>query len=300
MVDLDFILYYIYYLIGKINYFLKYPESINVIDFADDINIFDFITPDEEDVAYKYLFPENNETLPCTWLDDDHTWRSSSTQGCNTEELFLHHFEKQKDYTNPNVKIVSVIHTVHVPHYFFIKLSDSAIGSICNGNAGGNSILSEAYSIDLFRVYFNARDFIYETDISYWFLTASMVDYITVINGQRVGVSVTRAFNYMDQFNYTEAMAYKLLNKKLYGLLMARNAVNAEQRYIHSVLHVWVPNQHVAGVIQRVFDKIDIYKLGMDVYGNVIVYISICNNRTIYDNQPGLFNYLIRYNQVYQ
>ena len=88
--------------------------------------------------------------------------------------------------------------------------SSAAYKSLSIENAGGNSIYSEALSIDYFVRYFSAQKFVYEKEISYW-ADYKMIDYLCQLPMSSnvsseanitVGVSVSRAMNHHDQ-NYS-------------------------------------------------------------------------------------------------
>jgi len=106
-------------------------------------------------------------------------------------------------------------------------LSSEAIRSLSVSNAGGRSEVSEAYSIDYFTRCFNAKEFVLEKEIEYW-IDYKMLDFICSINGERIGVSVTRAFKssfpkLLGPKIFDDNEAKRLIDKKLSGLIIARN-----------------------------------------------------------------------------
>jgi len=289
----EIVMYQVYSAANLINHILKYPKYITLSNNNKD-DIFRYLTPDNNLITTLSL--DDDYQIPTHYLfDTTNNWRTNSTGNDSDDfvSMCTKVYSQQHIYENVQAKFVCFRHNSHIPHCSIVKLQQPALKFIEAGNAGGNSLLSEAYSIDLFTRYYGAKNIIYENDIEYWFNTCSIIDYIADINDQRVGVSVTRAINYQDTKNFTVHNAIKLLKKKLYGLLVARNAVISEQRYLHSILHIWAYNEQVANTIQEVCKTIDLHKMGPDVYGNVIIVISVCDNNAIYENHNVVFKYLL-------
>lgn len=150
-------------------------------------------------------------------------------------------------------------------------------------NAGGKSQVSEALSIDYFVKYYHARDIIFEMEVEYW-SCYSMVDYICTIKQQRVGVSVTRAMGYPSEKMFDEQSARYLLKKKLYGLIVSRNATSKKHSFYRSVLHVWCQSQRIAQLVEEAFTAFDLDDFGLDIKGTVTLVLSICPFESIYNN----------------
>ena len=151
-------------------------------------------------------------------------------------------------------------------------------------NAGGKSDVSEMFSIDYLMRIHGARDIIFETQVQYW-ITYKMVDFICTIEDQRVGVSVARAMAYPSPDRFTAKMAARLLYKKLYGLIVARNAVSDHQSFYRSVLHIWCQNQRIADLMQDAFANLDNDDYGLDVKGVVILQLTVCPDAQLYRNR---------------
>ena len=65
------------------------------------------------------------------------------------------------------------------------------------------------------------------------------VDFICSISeGIRIGVSVTRAMGFPSSDDFTQTQAFKLLNKKINGLVIARQGICERQQYDCSILHI--------------------------------------------------------------
>ena len=117
-------------------------------------------------------------------------------------------------------------------------------------NAGGNSEDSECVSIQYMVDRFAAKDVLLEMEVKYIF-SYKMVDYIAVIQNKRVGISVTRAMPFPLGGHYSDEQALALLQKKLVGLIIAREGVSEEQSFTTCILHILVPSVDVAYTVQR-------------------------------------------------
>lgn len=163
-------------------------------------------------------------------------------------------------------------------------VSDPAKRSREIDNAGGKSDISEMFSIDYLIRCHGAYDVIFETEVQYW-ITYKMVDFICTINSHRVGVSVARAMAYPSPDRFTPAMASKLLYKKLYGLIVARNAVTKHQSFYRSILHIWCQDVRIADLMRDAFANLDDNDYGLDVKGIVILQLSVCPDTQLYKNK---------------
>lgn len=164
-----------------------------------------------------------------------------------------------------------------------MKLSSISLRSIQIDNAGGNSNISEMISIEYYIRLFKATDFLLEMEIHY-ILDYKMVDYICNIGKFRIGVSVTRAMGYPSPKDFTYQKALRLLHKKLYGLIVARNAVCKKHSFTRSILHVWCQTSEIARMMKRAYSSFDIYEYGLDIKGIVLLHLTVCSDRYIYNN----------------
>lgn len=205
----------------------------------------------------------------------------------------LHDHEITHDYS----------HSVVIDEYDIptkIQISPTAQRSLDVTNAGGKSEVSEAISMDYFERIFHAHDIILEMEVEYW-IDYSMVDYVCTIEGSRVGVSVTRAMGYkkkgipqkvldvdkgkyLDESVFTQEDASHLLRRKLYGLIVSRNAVSDKHSFYRSVLHVWCQSRRIAEMLREEFGKFDINDFGLDIQGTVILLLTVCPFEGIYTN----------------
>lgn len=160
---------------------------------------------------------------------------------------------------------------------------DDAKRSITIDNAGGQSDISEMYSIDYFTQMYGASNTILEKEVAYW-IDYKMVDFICTIDSNRVGVSVARAMGYPTSDKFTPEMASKLLYKKLYGLIVARNAVVKSQSFFKSILHIWCQDANVANLLREAYSKLDDNDYGLDVKGVLMLQLTICDDPQLYKN----------------
>ena len=105
-----------------------------------------------------------------------------------------------------------------------------------------------------------------------------MVDFICSINKERVGVSVTRAMEYDKIFDYEDAA--KLLDKKIQGLVIARNSVVKSQCFGKSYLHIWCQNSNIKNILE---DSFHCYK-DLNDLKELDVILTVCSDYRIYKN----------------
>jgi hypothetical protein len=165
-----------------------------------------------------------------------------------------------------------------------IEFADVAQRSMSIPNAGGSSNISEALSMEYMRRRFDAVDFVPEMEVVYW-CDACLCDFLMILPGENVGVSVTRAVSYPFDAEYTMEHARELLNRKLYKLMVARNAISEEQSFYRSVLHVWCYTEQVASCIRRAHGEM--VEADADrTYDSVHVICTVCDRMYIYTNRP--------------
>lgn len=129
-------------------------------------------------------------------------------------------------------------------------LGPDALRVRTEANAGGTSTISEALSVEYFVRRFQAKDIVTEMEVEYCSMNWKKVDYICTLYGQRVGVSVTRAMSYPDPEQFSPDMANKLLHKKLFGLVVAREGVADRHCFSQCILHVWCETERTARLLE--------------------------------------------------
>lgn len=180
--------------------------------------------------------------------------------------------------------------SIFIDHYILPKYQSvctHAKRSLQISNAGGQSEISEMYSIDYFYQLYNGKNVILETEVDYW-IDSKMIDFIVYMGGKRVGISVARAMGFPTADNFTYESAVKLLNKKILGLLVARNSVSKKHIFNKSILHIWCQNYTIASLIYQAFLQINPDDYILDVKGKILIQLTISNDEQIYKNNVTL------------
>jgi len=144
-------------------------------------------------------------------------------------------------------------------------------------NAGGNSVSSEVISYELLRMMFNAQLSRTEMELEYFPHGSKITDYSITLNGECIGVSVTRAMKFRGTFTTRDGVA--LLSKKLYGVSASTRAV-VQERWKKQILHVFAEHEYVAEELGRAFDQLD-----FETRSNTVVLCTVTlNARWIFTN----------------
>jgi len=127
---------------------------------------------------------------------------------------------------------------------------------VADGNAGGSSLESEIFSLEVLTRCEGASLVKTETEVIYD-VSGSITDILVEIDGMKVGVSVTRAVGFPRDAVYTEATASALLTRKLTDIQESSANVSAGDRWVKQILHVIAyADQHVAAM-QAAFAALD-------------------------------------------
>lgn len=105
-------------------------------------------------------------------------------------------------------------------------------------NAGGSSICSETMSVQFLHDCDGGVLYKTETEVEYD-TQGSITDYVIVIAGEKVGVSVTRAYKGPFVDTFTVADAGELLTKKLGGINESSANVSDGDKWGKQILHIW-------------------------------------------------------------
>lgn len=141
-------------------------------------------------------------------------------------------------------------------------------------------------SIEYFTRVFEARDILLEMEVEYW-IDYKMVDFVcTVPSYGRIGVSVTRAMGYPSSDKFTYDRALKLLQKKLYGLIVSRNGVTKKHSFYRSILHIWCQTDRIALLLKKAYASFDIEDYGLNIKGVVVLQLTVCSHPCLYDDIP--------------
>jgi hypothetical protein len=149
------------------------------------------------------------------------------------------------------------------------NLSKDGLKILLEPNAGGNSIFSEVLSFEMMNRFFGAKLEKTEMEIEYN-CESSIVDYSVKINNEKIGVSVTRAFHYIDDSLFDDKCARALLLKKLKNLNIATTNVSQKDKWTKQLLHIWVRSVDIARKLNEEYQK-----LSEDVKSNTIVLVTV-------------------------
>lgn len=156
-------------------------------------------------------------------------------------------------------------------------------------NAGGSSDVSEALSMQYMHIVHGATYFVPEMEVAYW-ICYKIADYLMVIGGENVGVSVTRAVSHPIGQPYTIERARELVTRKLYGLIVAGDCVAEESSFSKSILHVWCHTREAAKMIvqahKEVADKEMLLPPEQRTYDEILLICTVCDLECIYTNHP--------------
>ncbi|HEY3355415.1 MAG TPA: hypothetical protein VGQ83_19350 [Polyangia bacterium] len=161
----------------------------------------------------------------------------------------------------------------------FGQLSAGAQEVITDGNAGGSSLLSEAFSYDILYRCELAELLKTENEVVYTTTTTKKTDYVVRIDGYRVGVSVTRAFVYPTTNPYTVTIARQLLEGKLADIHVSSANVSAADAWEKQILHVLAYGPEHATAIVDAFALIDATIVGDTI---LVVTVTDGNDAFIY------------------
>lgn len=127
-------------------------------------------------------------------------------------------------------------------------------------NAGGSSTESEVFSYEVLYRCEGAALVATETEVMYQPAddagANSITDLVVSIGGERVGVSVTRAYRPMPMV-FTEANALSLLRDKLAGVNRSSMRVLPGQRWVKQILHVFAVDMAAGQVVARAWATLD-------------------------------------------
>jgi hypothetical protein len=127
-------------------------------------------------------------------------------------------------------------------------------------NAGGSSSESEVMSFEVLHACEGASLLKTETEILYAAPDDSgpntITDILVSIGGEKVGVSVTRAYKPSSQ-TLTDADVKALLEKKLEGVKRSSERVLPADKWVKQILHVFAATQDATDAVGRVWPTID-------------------------------------------
>lgn len=233
----------------------------------------DVLLADETIVTHEQILPVSEKPLIITHMIYDGTVIKTNV---NDSHLV------RKWFNNDSVTYLITVDSCTFPQFDKINFIDTPRRSMTIQNAGGSSDKSEALSMQYMNDLYGITKFVPEMEVEYW-IEYKICDYLMTYKNYNIGVSVTRAVAYPFTKEYTYDMATHLLNKKLYGLIVARNAISDKHKFYKCILHIWCMTPLAAYNIKKAHAEI----IQQDVnhtYDNVYVICTICPHNYIYTN----------------
>jgi len=154
------------------------------------------------------------------------------------------------------------------------SLCPGALRMLSLPNAGGNSVWSEVFSVEILGFMHRVKLQMTEMELVYT-PDSKITDFsITTGDGSTLGVSVTRAMKFQkwgEEF-FTEEDAFKLLSKKLHGVNASTKGV-VNQSWEKQILHVWTERQYMRDILVDTY-----HKLSDELKSNTIVLVTVAEN----------------------
>lgn len=135
-------------------------------------------------------------------------------------------------------------------------LTDGGREILADGNAGGSSLLSEVFAFELLGRCEGAALVKTETEIVYD-QPGAITDLLVSIDGEKLGVSVTRAVGFPFDAPYTVEQATELLEGKLADILVSSANVSEQDRWRKQMLAVLAFAPAHAGSLATALEAID-------------------------------------------
>lgn len=117
-------------------------------------------------------------------------------------------------------------------------LSDGGYRLFTIPNAGGSSVASETFAYEVLHRCELAELFATETQVTYTPSTSKKTDLVVTLEGERIGVSVARAFKFPPGSPLLVSDARNLLNSKFSDILVSSQNVDPPWRWRKQILHV--------------------------------------------------------------
>lgn len=176
------------------------------------------------------------------------------------------------------------------------NLCEETIKLLNEKNAGGNSVKSEAWAYQILRDEFKSEGCTSEMNIKYFHPWWKKCDFITRIDDQPIGVSVTRAtFKKNDNPDKLDLRISDLLRKKLSGLVIARAGVSEETVFEKSILFVWSPDHITSKLIDITFNQLTDDSLKSDVSLVICQTLDSVDIQNDFPEMAAGFEYLLYY-----
>lgn len=153
---------------------------------------------------------------------------------------------------------------------------------IADGNAGGSSVLSEAFAFEMLSRCESASLLKTETFIEYD-VEGSLTDFLAEIDSEKIGVSVTRAVAFPFEDPYQVSQATELLSDKLIDVQESTANVALVDRWQKQILAVLAYSPGHADAIAEAWMQLD-----SETRADTVVHVMVTNGSDdfIYCNGP--------------
>lgn len=150
------------------------------------------------------------------------------------------------------------------------RLTDGGREIIADGNAGGNSLLSEIFAYEVLARCEGAMLLKTETEVEYQNPMGKLTDLLVEMDEIRIGVSVTRAIAFPFEDPYTAEQAEALLADKLADIQLSSANVAAADAWQKQVLHVIAYSPMHADSLRTAYEALD-----PAVLADTVVYVTV-------------------------
>lgn len=158
----------------------------------------------------------------------------------------------------------------------FDLLTSAGQEVLTDGNAGGSSAFSEVFAMEVLARCELAELIATETEIVYD-VQGKLTDILVRIDGELVGVSVTRAVGFPKDAPYTVEQATTLLEDKLADVLASTANVSDEHRWVKQILHVLAYADGHRASVEAAWAAID-----DDVRADTIVIVTVTDGDDLF------------------
>lgn len=220
---------------------------------------------------------------------------------CKQRAQILRHLASDTLFMQPPTIVATA--TLASPFQLFSPCNTGTLRILNTPNAGGDSVLSEAVAFDLLYRLFGMQLQFDEMHVPYVFKGGPMVDFVCAVNGQWVGVSVTRVFYgapeiidansgsvngkkdgaKRDLKKLTREGVERLLWKKVNGLYFAARGVDvADGGECKKVLLVWVRSGKVARMVRKALGRV-FKAMDEEVKEGVVVLVVVTDLKGVFE-----------------
>lgn len=147
---------------------------------------------------------------------------------------------------------------------------------IDDGNAGGSSLLSEVFAMEVLARCELATLLATETEIRYT-TEGKITDLLVEIDGRKIGVSVVRAVGFPKDDPYTVEQARTILERKLGDILESSANVAPEDAWQKQILHVLAYAEGHVESLEAAWEAIP-----AATRANTIVFVTVTNGDDLF------------------